>query len=180
MTDEPADAPPAEVPGAPPPPPVSSVPGEAADPERAVLSGIIPGTGGKRLTQQATKMMRVKPGLGQFAAQRLLEKPNQRESELLHHRAKVAFVDAAALTVPMLFSEIGADKPSKVRMDACLAVIKAAGIAVDSVPVSAKQREEQMAEDREAANMDPAELKERISQRLLKMRGDADKSEEKK
>lgn len=162
---------------APPEPPEIDLDGPEADAEddaeRAMLSEIIPGSDGPTLRTEALRLMRVQSALGHFTAGRLLKKPDREGSELLHHRAKVAFVDGAALAVPMLMSELGSKKPNKQRIDGCLAVIKAAGIAVDSVPVSSKQREKEMAEDREAANASPAELRQRINDRLAKMRLEA-------
>ncbi len=151
--------------------PVSKVPElDAGATERALLASILPGSEVKGMAGTARRLMQGKSALGRFAAGRMLEKANVRESELLHHRAKVAFVDAAAITVPMFFNELGRTKPNPVVLAGCQWAISKSGIAVDSVPISQEQRTVQMAEDRELANLSPAELKARISERVQNMK----------
>lgn len=148
-------------------PPVSELP---LDEERAILDGIIPGMDagggkGKRRLGQGSQY-------GRFVAARMLEKPNFRESELLNHRAKVAFVDGAALAVPLYFSELGKAKPSKVILDGAMAAMRGAGIVVDSVPVSQQDRAKQIDVDREAASMSNEDLMRRQQERLRAMNGE--------
>ncbi len=160
---------PAEPPAAsfPTTPPISELP---LDEERAILDGIIPGMDagggkGKRRLGQGSQY-------GRFVAARMLEKPNFRESELLNHRAKVAFVDGAALAVPLYFSELGKPKPNKVILDGAMAAMRGAGIVVDSVPVSQQDRAKQIDVDREAASMSNEDLMRRQQERLRAMNGE--------
>lgn len=140
------------------------------DEERALLAGIVPGTEGDALAVDAAKLMRVKNATGRFAASRMFEKPSKRESEVLHHRAKCALVDAAALTVPMFFSELAEDSPNKVRLDGCLAVMRGTGLMVDGVPISGGQREKDMAETRKLAERSTSEIKAGLQDKLQRMR----------
>lgn len=154
-----------------------------SDPDRAILSSIIPGTAGPTLREEATKLLGIKNSMGKFVAERMLKRPDPEGSEILRHRSRIAFIDGAALQVPRLFDELGAKQPNKKRIDGILAVLKSAGIAVDSVPITAKQREADIAESQSAANASPIELRRRIDARLAKMRLEAttasDKANEK-
>ena len=65
---------------------------------------------------------------------------------------------------------MGKDEPSKVKIDACLALQRGTGIMVDSVPVNDADRQKTIAEDREVASMSPQQLLERVTGRLQAMR----------
>lgn len=178
MADEvPPDAPPTPPPVPPPAVPVVApvVPvspaesGEELDEERGILEGIVP---------RKSKRDSATTALGKFVTGRIFVKPNVRESELLHHRAKIAFCDAAALAVPLMFNELGKKKPNPVILNGAQWVLSKSGIAVDSLPVSRDDREKQMADDREAASMTNEELMQRQAARLQAMNASQAKKEE--
>jgi hypothetical protein len=152
-----------------PPPPETEVP---IDEERAILSAAIPGSekGARKLRGEAKQLIRSGSALGRFAAQRILSKADRRESELLNHRAKVAFYDTAALCVNVYYNELGKPKPNKVVLDGAMAAMRGAGIVVDSTPLSQDDRAKAVDEAREVSNMEPAELLSRVTQRLAAMR----------
>lgn len=152
-----------------PPPPETEVP---IDEERAILSAAIPGSehGSRKLRGEAKQLIRSGSALGRFAAQRILSKADRRESELLNHRAKVAFYDTAALCVNVYYNELGKPKPNKVVLDGAMAAMRGAGIVVDSTPLSQDDRAKAVDEAREVSNMEPAELLSRVTQRLAAMR----------
>lgn len=164
--------PPAPVllPPSPPPPVESEVP---IDDDRATLAGILPGSEGKVLKGEAKEVLFGNDkgsALGRFVASRMLDKPSFRESTLLYHRAKVGLVELASMSVAILANEIGKDEPSKVKIDACLALQRGTGIMVDSVPVNDADRQISIAEDNVRANLSPQQLLERVTGRLQAMR----------
>lgn len=150
-------------------PPLTEVP---VDEERAILAGVLPGSekGVRRLRGDAKQLIRSGSALGKFAAHRLLEKPSARESELLNHRAKVAFYDASAMCVPMYFNELGKNHPNKVILDGAMAAMRGAGIVVDSTPLSQADRTKAVDEAIEVSSMSQEQLLARVTQRLAAMR----------
>lgn len=171
MTDDAPLPEPRPLPPPPRPPVESEVP---VDDDRSTLAGILPGSEGRVLKGEAKEVLFGKSqegsALGRFVASRMLEKPSFRESTLLYHRAKVGFVELASMSVAILANEIGKEDPSKVKIDACLAIQRGAGIMTDSVPVNDADRQKTIAEDREVASMSPQQLLERVTGRLQAMR----------
>lgn len=150
----------------------------APDADRVALEGVLTAPTGKEASDaRVRRLARIKSPLGNYVATRMLGKPSRRESEILLHRSKVAFVDGAAMTVPILFDEIGSKNPNKVRIDACLAVQRGAGIMVDSVPMSAEQRKKSIDHDRKLAERSTEEIKAGLVDRLSAMRRQSDATE---
>lgn len=150
----------------------------APDADRVALEGALTAPAGQEAGDARVRRLgRIKSPLGMFVASKILGKPSRRESEILLHRSRAAFVDGAAMTVPILFNEIGSKNPNKVRIDACLAVQRGAGIMVDSVPVSAEQRKKQIDHDRKLAERSTEEIKAGLVDRLSAMRRQSDATE---
>lgn len=162
----------AHVPFVPPPVPVSVESPGAGDVDSAVMDGALSGPfdepSTKDLERRTARLLGVASGneLGRFAASRLLGRQKGRESEVLHHRAKVAFVDSASLCVTRFYSELGKKKPNKVVLDACLAAMRGAGIVVDTIPLSTKDKAKERQEDRARTDLSTAELAEKVQERL--------------
>lgn len=147
------------------------------DAERAAIQSALSRSRGGGMSQQDRRILRINRPQGRFAAQRLLEGSDTFESELLNRRAKIAFLDSAALCVPALFNELAAKKPNKSRIDGYLAVLRGAGIIVDTAPVSPKDRQKQIDEDRVAASATNEEVKQRIADKMREMNAGRDGAE---
>lgn len=145
-------------------PPVSVEITESAE-RRAIESALGRSQSGG-MTAEDRRVLRVGRPQGMFAAQRLLEGSDTFESELLNRRAKIAFLDSAALCVPAYFNELAAKKPNKARLDGYMAAMRGAGIVVDTAPVSPKDRDAQIAADRVAASATNEEIKAKIAERM--------------
>lgn len=126
------------------------------------------------LDKAALDLLRVETPAGKFVAEKMIGQPDSFEIEALHQRAKAAFVAGAPLCVPALFDELSRDEPNKTRVDGYLAVIKAAGIAVDRMPVSQKDAEKARAASLAQADVSNEVLKQRIADRMREMRAAAE------
>jgi tellurite resistance protein len=139
--------------------------------ERALIDEHLPVVvAAARIPLHIRTLLGVKTNLGLGIASRLLGNTDGAASEVMRARAKLAFVELGILCVTRLANELGKRNPRKHVVQSLIAVLRLSGIATDTVPVTPTERKTMEEEARSLAGMSKADLTERVSARLDRMK----------
>lgn len=126
----------------------------------------------------ARALMQVTNPAGEFTARAFTLGVKPIEAEAAHYRARAALRYATTVISPSaIHDELARESPRKVVVDGHLALMRAAGITVDTLPVSESARREMVAADLAAAGESNESIKARIAERMRAMREGAGKTE---